>query len=243
MTNRRDAARDFGEVGDQKSWQQTKSEMTRHQILEATLDCFLIHGFRGTTTEKISKHAKVSRGAMLHHFPQRADLVKSAVEHMHLRRLQEYERDLLDLNEDSEHTLVEEGIEVFWRQLQSPLFSVYCELLVAARTDEELRATFEPAQRAFESLWQERSQAIFPDLALSSRYSIATMATRYLLEGIAINTQSQGLAPNRRSIQEIVSWLKSTVRDMLSDVEDIDREAARHAGLKPQAKVKKKNKA
>ena len=65
------------------------------------------------------------------------------------------------------------------------------------------------------------------------------MATRYLLEGIAINTHSQGLAPNRRSIQEIVSWLKGTVRDMLSDVEDIDREAARNAGLKPQTGASK----
>ena len=235
MTERQDRAEaGRSRDGDTKSWQQTKSEMTRHQILDATLDCFLMYGYRGTTTEKISKQAKVSRGAMLHHFPQRAELIKSAVEHMHRRRLQEYERDLLDLNEDSEHTLVEEGIEVFWRQLQTPLFSVYCELLIAARTDDELRETFEPAQAAFERAWRDRSQVIFPDLALSNQYWIATAMTRYLLEGIAINMQSQRLAPDRRLTQGIVAWLKSTVRDMLSDVEGIDREAARHVNREPE---------
>ena len=74
---------------------------------------------------------------MLHHFSQRAELVRAAVEHLHEKRLQEYERDLRALNEDAKHTLVAEGIEVFWRQLQSPLFAIYCELLVAARTDDE----------------------------------------------------------------------------------------------------------
>ena len=75
-----------------KSWQQTKSENTRLQILEATLYCFSAYGFHKTTTEKVSKQAKVSRGAMLHHFSQRAELVRAAVEHLHEKRLQEYER-------------------------------------------------------------------------------------------------------------------------------------------------------
>ena len=96
-----------------KSWQQTKSENTRLQILEATLYCFSEYGFHNTTTEKVSKQARVSRGAMLHHFSQRAELVRAAVEHLHEKRLQEYERDLRALNEDAKHTLVAEGIEVF----------------------------------------------------------------------------------------------------------------------------------
>ena len=50
---------------------------------------------------------------MLHHFSQRAELVRAAVEHLHEKRLQEYERDLRALNEDAKHTLVAEGIEVF----------------------------------------------------------------------------------------------------------------------------------
>ena len=212
-----------------KSWQQTKSENTRLQILEATLYCFSEYGFHNTTTEKVSKQANVSRGAMLHHFSQRAELVRAAVEHLHEKRLQEYERDLRALNEDAKHTLVAEGIEVFWRQLQSPLFAIYCELLVAARTDDELRRTLAPAQEAFERAWRSRSQMVFPDLALSKQFWIATAATRYMLEGIAINTQSRGRSPDSASTQEMLSWLKETVSGLLSDVSRIDRSTAMSA--------------
>ena len=65
---------------------------------------------------------------MLHHFA-RAELVRAAVEHLHEKRLQEYERDLRALNEDAKHTLVAEGIEVFWRQLNRIVR--HCQLLVA----------------------------------------------------------------------------------------------------------------
>ena len=112
---------------------------------------------------------------------------------------------------------------MFWRQLQSPLFAIYCELLVAARTDDELRQTLAPAQKAFERAWQSRSQTIFPDLALSKQFWIATAATRYMLEGIAINTQSRGRSPDSASTQEMLSWLKETVSGLLSDVSRIDR--------------------
>ena len=71
-----------------KTWQQTKSELTRQTILDAALDCFYDMGYANTTTENISKRAGVSRGAMLHHFPTRFDLIKAAVEHLTEKRLE-----------------------------------------------------------------------------------------------------------------------------------------------------------
>ena len=81
-----------------KSWQKTKSEQTKTAILNAALDCFLSIGFNNTTTEKIAKQAKVSRGAMLHHFPQRLDLIRASVQHLHRKRLEAFEETLSKLN-------------------------------------------------------------------------------------------------------------------------------------------------
>ena len=125
---------------------------------------------------------------------------------------------LSKLNEDADFTLVEEGIDAFWDQLQSPLFVVYCELLVASRTDEELKGTLAPAIRDFQTAWREKSERIFPDLALSEQYGLATALTRYLLEGIAFHAQStQGpfLSSNSKIL---IDWLKLTVREMFQDV-------------------------
>jgi AcrR family transcriptional regulator len=206
-------------ANDGKSWQKTKSEQTKTAILNAALDCFLAIGFNNTTTEKIAKQANVSRGAMLHHFPQRSDLIQASVRHLHRKRLEAFEDTLSKLNENADFTLVGEGIDAFWDQLQSPLFAVYCELLVASRTDAELKGTLEPAIRDFQTAWREKSEGIFPDLAQSEQYGLATALTRYLLEGIAFNAQvSEGQILNAQS-KVMIEWLKSTVREMFQDVQ------------------------
>jgi AcrR family transcriptional regulator len=204
---------------DGKSWQKTKSEQTKTAILNAALDCFLVIGFNNTTTEKIAKQAKVSRGAMLHHFPQRLDLIRASVEHLHRKRLEAFEETLSKLNENADFTLVGEGIDAFWDQLQSPLFAVYCELLVASRTDAELKGMLAPAIRDFQTAWREKSEGIFPDLAQSEQYGLATALTRYLLEGIAFNAQASGGQVLNAQSKIVIEWLKSTVRDMFQDVQ------------------------
>jgi len=53
---------------------QGKSQRTRQQILEATLHCLADWGYSHTTNESIAMRAKVSRGAVTHHFPSRIAL-------------------------------------------------------------------------------------------------------------------------------------------------------------------------
>ena len=187
-------------------------------ILDAALDSFFDLGFNRTTTEKIARRARVSRGAMLHHFPQRTDLVQAAVVHLNSKRLELFEQSLSQLNEGSEYTLVEEGIDAFWEQLQSPYFAVDSELLSASRTDSELRATLAPAIREFTQAWREKSEQIFPDLAQSKQYGLATALTRFLLEGIAFNAQSMEATPSSMAAEELIGWLKSSLRELFDDV-------------------------
>ena len=54
----------------------------RARLLEATVECLVERGFSGTSTTIVSERAGVSRGAQLHHFPTKNDLVVAAVEHL-----------------------------------------------------------------------------------------------------------------------------------------------------------------
>ncbi len=128
-----------------KTWQQTKSELTRTAILDAALRCFYELGYNSTTTEKVAREAGVSRGAMLHHFPSRRDLIQAAVVHLNEKRLAAYETEEREIQEQARYTLIEEGIDIYWRQLDSWLFVVFHELQVAARTDPELARIMIPA--------------------------------------------------------------------------------------------------
>ena len=62
--------------------QEERTRAMRARLLEATVECLVEHGFAGTTTTLVSQRAGVSRGAQLHHFPSKNDLVVAAVEHL-----------------------------------------------------------------------------------------------------------------------------------------------------------------
>ena len=208
----------------EKSWQQTKSENTRATILDAAIQCFFDLGYNNTTTEKIAKAAKVSRGAMLHHFPSRMDLIKATVHHLTEKRLEMFEQQETAIQEDKEHTLIEEGIDAYWEQLHSPLFVVFHELQVASRTDAELRIVLVPAIRKFEDSWRKLSAQVFPDLAQSEAFTTANMLTAYLLEGMAVSGAVRGPVP-----EHMVGWLKTQLRQMFSDVRKVNRKTASKA--------------
>lgn len=206
---------------DDKTWQQTKSENTRTAILDAALDCFYETGYNNTTTEKVARKAGVSRGAMLHHFPSRKVLVSAAVMHLNRKRLALFEEVEMQINEDARHTRIGEGIEAFWLQLKTPLYTVFHELRVAARTDDDLREVMESSMATIERSWSEVTKRLFPDLHQSEEWVTANLVSSYLLEGMAMRGDTDGLVPDR-----IVPWLKDRLVEMFADVREVDRESA-----------------
>lgn len=208
--------------GSEKTWQQTKSENTRTAILDAAIQCFYDLGYNNTTTEKVAAEAGVSRGAMLHHFPSRLELIKATVLHLNQKRLLLFEEQERKIQEDAEHSLIDEGIDAFWKQLHSPLFVVFHELRTASRTDPELKKIMIPAIRKFEQSWQSITESVFPDFAVSEEFETANLVTVFLLEGMAVNGVTRGPVPKK-----LIPWLKSQLRTMLSDVGSLDRQTAR----------------
>lgn len=219
------------------SWQKTKSEKTRTVILDAAIRCFYERGFNNTTTEKVAHEAGVSRGAMLHHFPSRFDLIKATVRHLHAKRLELFEEQERKIQDDAEHSLIEEGIDAYWKQLHSPLFTVWNELRVAARTDPDLHNIIRPASRSFERSLAKIAGTVFPDLALSKEFERANLLTTFLLEGMAVN----GMGDEPQA-QEMVAWLKAQLRGMFVDVTDIDRTTASQGKPKSKTPAKSKSK-
>ncbi|MEQ8861216.1 MAG: helix-turn-helix domain-containing protein [Pseudomonadales bacterium] len=210
-------AADAGE----KTWQQTKSERTRTSILEAAMTCFYERGYFNTTTESIAREAGVSRGAMLHHFPTRADLIKAAVEHINQIRLDMFTQEELRTQEGADHTRVDEGIDAYWRQLSTRVFVVFHELKVAARTDRDLARVLKPALKAYNRALAKASAQVFPDLAQSEAYQRTTFLTQYLLEGMAITKLFEDETPVPETM--LLDWLKAELKRSYRDVRGVSR--------------------
>ena len=55
------------------------SETMRSRILDSAVECLIEHGVAGTTTLAVQHRAEVSRGALLHYFPNHASLLAASV--------------------------------------------------------------------------------------------------------------------------------------------------------------------
>ncbi len=119
--------------------------MMRARLLDATVDCLVERGFAGTSTTLVSERAGVSRGAQLHHFPTKNDLVVAAVEHLTERRGAELAAAAESLPEGPRHTRA--VMQMLGDHFASPVFNAALELWVAARTDEQLLAAVGPLEQ------------------------------------------------------------------------------------------------
>src|SRR5579863_6792507 len=69
--------------------QDARSNETQLRLLDATIACLHERGYANTTTTEIANRAGVSRGAQLHHFPHKNDLVVRALDHLFSLRIAE----------------------------------------------------------------------------------------------------------------------------------------------------------
>ncbi|WP_230973517.1 TetR/AcrR family transcriptional regulator [Aeromicrobium terrae] len=121
-----------------------RTRAMRLRLMEATVECLVELGWAGTSTTVVSQRAGVSRGAQLHHFPSKQDLVVAAVGHLSERRREDMAKSAADL---PEHGRTRAVLDVLAAQFVSPVFFAALELWVAARTDAELRKAVGPLER------------------------------------------------------------------------------------------------
>ncbi|CAN5544985.1 TetR/AcrR family transcriptional regulator [soil metagenome] len=119
---------------------------TRGALLDATIECLVEYGYADTTTTRIVERAGVSRGAQVHHYPTKAALVAEAVGHLAKGRTAEFFAEVTD-RDLSGRDQVTALLDRIWAVHSSPLFAASMELVVAARTDPELRDHFAEIDR------------------------------------------------------------------------------------------------
>jgi AcrR family transcriptional regulator len=140
--------------------QEERSAETRRRLMEAAVACLYERGYAGTTTIEIAARAGVSRGAQLHHFPTKDELVVSALEYLFDLRTHESRSLAAEIPPGSPEQRLRWLIDLNWRFFKGPTFYAWLELVVASRTDEKLR---EPVRSASERLI-ERVQRGFAEI-------------------------------------------------------------------------------
>jgi AcrR family transcriptional regulator len=128
--------------------QEDRSAATQRALLSATIECLVDYGYAGTTTRLVADHARVSRGAQTHHYPTKRDLVVAAVEQLfdqHAAAFTEAFRQV-----PAEQRTLDRAVEALWEIASGPTFAAILEVVVAARTDDELRSIVHGVAAALE---------------------------------------------------------------------------------------------
>lgn len=163
--------------------QEERTAATRTKLLDATIECLQELGYGGTTTTEVARRAGVSRGAELYHFPTRAELVTTAVEHLFERRRQEFLQAFRDLPADADR--VDSAVDLLWSVVSGPTFYAWLELLVAARTDAELRRSVTAMVERFVETVRQTFREIFPQPG-GPYFDIAPTFALGLMQGLAV---------------------------------------------------------
>jgi AcrR family transcriptional regulator len=141
--------------------QAERSAAMRARLLDATVECLVSYGYAGTTTLRVAEMAGVTRGAQIHHFGSKADLVVAAIEHLARQRAQAAIRELgrVQASLDPVSTV----LDFLWEAHQGPMFVATVELWVAARTDPVLAGQIERVEPLVNSTLIAAIAQLLPD--------------------------------------------------------------------------------
>src|SRR4051812_9761461 len=114
--------------------QQQRRDGTRRLLVEATVACLCDRGYAGTTTLEVERRARVSRGARIHHFPTKAALLASAVDHLYDDISNHYESAFGGAEAVvGELDRFRTGLRMLWSIFKRPAYTAVLELNMAAR--------------------------------------------------------------------------------------------------------------
>jgi AcrR family transcriptional regulator len=162
--------------------QEERSTATQNLLLDATIKCLVELGYGGATTTAICERAGVSRGAQLHHYPTKAQLVAGAIERLFERRHTEFRESL------EEQPDLGAAFERLWEIYTSDTFYAWAELLIASRTDAALRKRLRKVDDAFFAqavLTCRRLLGI--ETGQDARVGALARLTLCVLDGLALN--------------------------------------------------------
>ena len=182
--------------------QAERSERTREQLLDATIECLVELGYARTTVQEICQRAGLSRGAQQHHFTTKAELMTSALEHLFKRLSDEI---LAATNElPAGPSRIEAGVDLLWRAYSGTLSTAAVELWVAARTDPELRRTLLPVDRALGHATLEFYREIMGVAVDDARLNTLVLLTVNMVRGLALDAMIGG--DERRRDALLTEW-------------------------------------
>jgi AcrR family transcriptional regulator len=195
--------------------QAERSAAMRTRLLDATVECLVSYGYAGTTTPRVAELAGVTRGAQIHHFRSKEDLVVAAIEHLAQQRAEAAIRELsrVQTTPDPVATI----LDFLWEAHQGPTFTAAVELWVAARTDSVLAQHIERVEPVVNATLISAIAQLVPDHPAQKKIRNIVYTAMDALRGILVaNFVDRDPARARRRWDRACEHMRVLFADVLS---------------------------
>lgn len=169
-----------------------RSAQMRQRLIDAAVTCLRRVGYAATTTQLVMEEAKVSRGAMLHHFPTKVDLMIAVGEAAALHQNRFVRRRLSEIPAGMERYLA--LTRATWDAICEPPAHALIEIMIASRSDPALGERFPAIAEALEAEQRQGVWDLAHELGVTDRETIENMVRLHLaaMRGLAIETMFTG---------------------------------------------------
>ena len=196
--------------------QEERRTETCAKLREATIALIAERGYSNTTTVDISKRAGVSRGALLHHYPAKIDLIVDAAGEVWRNATAEVRH----LSEALSHGELdtEAFVEGVWhRVFRRESVTMTLDLMSAARSDQELRKRIAVhLQNLFEAYDEIADQAFAGSGLSKDQRRVMVSLTTCTIRGLKLQ---ELMHPDPAMTQAIRDALKAMLDHILSSAE------------------------
>ena len=210
-----------------------RSAATRRKLICATIATLNALGYPATTTIEVVRRAEVSRGAMLHHFGTRAELLLATAEHV----LREQEVERREMLRD-----VERGEERFyaitdamWNTMRRPEAKALTEIMLGARSDPEIHGPFARLMREYNRKLLDGPNTIAEDHGYADTRLVRAMARLHVAAMRGLMIDQLYWDEDDTSIDdafELMVWYKGLLMRRLADPDFLEAAPVRARPLR-----------
>jgi AcrR family transcriptional regulator len=130
-----------------------RSAAMRKRLISAAIECLGNLGYGATTLQVVTDAAGVSRGAVLHHFPTKVDLMIAVAEYAAGKQNRHVAKLLADTKPGMDRYLA--ITMATWDAMTQPWATALLEILMGSRSDKELGARLPPVVNSLEKYQRE----------------------------------------------------------------------------------------
>lgn len=188
---------------------------TRAKVFEATIACLHELGYAPTSTPLVAERAGVSRGAMLHQFPTKTDLIVAVMDYLIQLRNQMTADRLAAFEPGLPQMLA--LTQAYWEVYKTPYSTAMVEILMGSRADKDLSKRLRPMLRDIARGQAERTWRIAEEAGITDRTAIEVLVRHdsATMRGLAIDLMAADDAePVEAAFQMLQSRSHALIREL-----------------------------